>query len=107
MGDIQKEAKLIQDKLPTNYYTVLLEAKGKEFSSEDFAKFVEQKKNLGGGKICFVIGGAKGLPAEFKKDFDLQISLSKMTFTHQMARVLLLEQLYRAFCIMSGKKYHY
>lgn len=94
-------------KLDSNYYNILLDTEGKQFSSEDFADFLVKKRDLDQQKVCFVIGGAKGFDDEFKKQFDMQISFGKMTFTHQMVRILLLEQLYRAYAISVGKNYHY
>lgn len=102
-----KDESGIEGKMDRDYFSILLDAEGKQLSSEEFAKFMERKKDLEGGKVCFVIGGAKGFETEFKKQFDMQLSLGKMTYTHQMARALLLEQLYRAFAIMTGKEYHY
>lgn len=91
---------------------VVLDEKGKEMTSHQFADFLknQQSGNTSGknpGKITFVIGGAFGLPDAIKKQADILLSLSKMTFTHQMTKIILLEQLYRGFCIISGKEYHY
>lgn len=108
---IQEEALLIEKKMldakSAGYFTVVLDAVGKEFNSAKFAEFMGEIKDLEGGKVCFVIGGAYGLPEEFKSKFDMRLSFGKMTFTHQFVRVLLLEQIYRASTILSGKKYDY
>lgn len=108
---IQEEALLIEKKIDdaksAGYFTVVLDAVGKEFNSAKFAEFMGEIKDLEGGKVCFLIGGAYGLPEEFKSKFDMRLSFGKMTFTHQFVRVLLLEQIYRASTILSGKKYDY
>lgn len=93
-------------------FFVVLDEKGKEMTSHQFSDFLkrQQSGNTSGknpGKITFVIGGAFGLPDAIKKQAGILLSLSKMTFTHQMTKIILLEQLYRGFCIISGKEYHY
>ena len=87
-------------------FVVALSEEGKEMESVDFAKFIEGRKDEG-ERITFVIGGAYGLAGAVKERADLVLSFSKMTFTHQMIRMILLEQLYRAFCIVVGKDYHH
>ena len=84
-------------------YVVALDVGGKELSSEEFAAFL--KKNLD-KKMVFVIGGAEGLSGPVLESADYRLSLSKMTYTHEMARLIFLEQLYRAFTIINGRKYH-
>lgn len=86
-------------------FIIVLDEHGKEFSSVDFSKMIGENKNRG-GSLTFVIGGPYGLSAEVKKRASLLFSLSKLTFTHQMIRLFLLEQIYRGFCILSGKEYH-
>jgi len=86
-------------------YKIVLEIKGKEFSSEDFAKLLG--KIMEKGKVTFIIGGPFGLSKPVIEKADLKFSMSKMTFTHQMVRIILLEQIYRGFTILKGKKYHY
>jgi 23S rRNA (pseudouridine1915-N3)-methyltransferase len=86
-------------------FTIALDEKGKEFSSREFSTLIERQKDSG-ATISFIIGGAYGLADEVKNKVDMKISLSKMTFTHQMVRVFLLEQLYRSICIINGKEYH-
>lgn len=79
---------------------------GKLRSSEEFAEMLEQAAVSGDSTVSFVIGSSFGLSDEVKKAADLRFSMSPMTFTHQIARVLLMEQLYRAFQISTGGKYH-
>lgn len=82
-----------------------LDPAGKLFTSEDFAYFLEDSWEKGGSRLSIVIGGATGLPEPLKKKFPL-ISLSPLTFTHQITRLVLIEQIYRAIEIMKGSKYH-
>jgi 23S rRNA (pseudouridine1915-N3)-methyltransferase len=84
-------------------YVIALDVGGRELSSEEFAAFL--KKNLD-KNIAFVIGGAEGLSGEVLERADYRLSLSKMTYTHEMARLIFLEQLYRAYTIIGGRKYH-
>lgn len=79
---------------------------GKERSSEEFAELLRESAVTGDSTVSFVIGSSFGLSDEVKSRADLRFSMSKMTFTHQIARVLLMEQLYRAFQIQTGGKYH-
>lgn len=86
---------------------ICLDVKGKEFDSITFANFIKEEKDFGKGKITFIIGGAFGLSKEILDMVDMKISLSQLTFTHQFAKIILLEQIYRAFTIINGKIYHY
>ncbi len=83
-----------------------LHERGKEFDSVGFAEFL-QKNTAGGAHLMFVIGGPLGFDISVLKQFDVQLSLSGLTFPHQMARVILFEQLYRAVTIIHKKQYHY
>jgi 23S rRNA (pseudouridine1915-N3)-methyltransferase len=87
-------------------FLIVLDEHGKEFSSVEFSKMLKEK-NEEGINLCFVIGGPFGLSKEVKQRAGLILSMSKMTLTHQMIRLLLLEQLYRGFCIWKGKEYHH
>ena len=78
----------------------------KEYLSEEFAEFISKKMVEGGSTISFVIGGSYGLSDELKQRCNCSISLSKMTFLHQMTRLILLEQLYRSFKILNNETYH-
>jgi len=84
---------------------VCLDPQGTLFTSEQFSAFLHDQLTKGGSKLSFVIGGADGLPAELKKN-PLQISLSRLTFTHQITRLVLIEQVYRAFEIGKNSPYH-
>lgn len=84
-------------------YVIALDVKGRELSSEEFSLFLKKNPDK---KIAFVIGGAEGLSGKVLDRADYPLSLSRMTFTHEMARLIFLEQLYRAFTIMHGRKYH-
>ena len=83
-----------------------MEIKGKSFSSEEFAQKIKDISSDGINELVFVIGGANGLSDEVSKRADLKLSFSKMTFTHQMSRIILTEQLYRAFKIINNENYH-
>lgn len=87
-------------------YKILLDVQGKEFTSEQFAAFIQERMNRGCSEIDFLIGGYSGFPIPTEELADLRISLSRCTFTHQMIRLLLLEQIYRAFTILNGYPYH-
>lgn len=90
---------------PGNGKTIALDPSGQLMSSENFTRFFERQIVEGGSKISFVIGGAEGLPSSLKTSLAL-ISLSPMTFTHQITRLILIEQIYRAIEILKGSKYH-
>ena len=85
----------------------MLDERGKQFTSPQFATFIGQKIDEGTGNITCVIGGCYGLSDEVRKKADLLLSFSQFTFTHEMIRPLLYEQLFRTFALLKGKKYHY
>ena len=87
-------------------YVITLEIPGKALSSEDFAQKIKQLSNEGHNEIVFVIGGANGLSSEVSTRANFKLSLSKMTFTHQLVRIFLYEQIYRAFKIINNENYH-
>lgn len=87
-------------------YVITLEIEGKLLSSQDFAQKIKDVSSEGTNELIFVIGGANGLSKEVKNRADFNLSFSKMTFTHQMARLILVEQIYRAFKILNGENYH-
>lgn len=84
---------------------ILLDPQGKMHTSESFSKFLWEEIEKGGAKTTFLIGGAEGIPQALK-DKNESISLSRLTFTHQMTRLILIEQIYRALEIAKGSKYH-
>lgn len=88
-------------------YVILLDEKGKELTSRDFAQFIEKKMQTIAKRIVFVIGGPYGFSDEVYVRADEKLSLSKMTFTHEMVRLIFTEQLYRAMTILSGEPYHH
>ncbi len=92
--------------LPPRARKVALCVEGKQMSSEELASYVEKLPNSGISELCFVIGAFDGLSEEVKAKCDLRLSFSKMTFPHRLMRVILLEQIYRAFTIINGGKYH-
>ena len=92
--------------LKTNEYLIGLDLNQKEYTSEQFANYLMEKLELGGSNISFVIGGSYGLSDELKNRCNDRISLSKMTFLHQMTRLILLEQIYRGFKINRNETYH-
>ena len=100
-----KETEKILAKLDDSDRVVALDPKGKTWTSEQLAKFVQQHMNSDGRPMTFVIGDYEGLPASVMKRADVQWSLSPLTFTHDLTRVLLLEQLYRALSIIWNLPY--
>ena len=104
---IQKsESNLILKNIQNNDLVILLDEKGKEFSTKDFSKFISDKMMNRTKNIVFIIGGAYGFSSEFKKKFKLKIALSKLTFSHDMARLFFSEQLYRSLTIINNIPYH-
>lgn len=101
-----KEAERILKNIKDTDYVITLEIKGKETDSEGFAKFINSLNLKGCSDIAFVIGGSIGLSTEVSKRADHKLSFSKMTFPHQLMRVILLEQIYRAYKIIKNEPYH-
>lgn len=99
------ESKLILEKLNQSHFVCLLDVKGRSISSPDLAKELEKWQNRGLKEVTFIIGGAEGIASEVVERADNSLSLSFLTFTHEMARVVMLEQLYRAFTIIKGFPY--
>lgn len=103
----KNEGIAILDKILPGDWVVLLDEHGKEMGSKHFATFMQSKMNAGIKRIVFVIGGAYGFSDEVIARANDKISLSKMTFSHQIVRLIFLEQLYRAFTIIKGEPYHH
>lgn len=101
-----KEAEKILKLLKTSDYLIGLDLNKKEMKSEEFAEYLDKKLEVGGSSVSFVIGGSYGLGDKLKERCNDSISLSKMTFLHQMTRLILLEQIYRAFKINKNEVYH-
>jgi len=102
----QRECEVILSKLTNSDYLVLLDEKGEMFTSEKFATQIEKFQMQSSKKIIFLVAGAFGADDKLQKRADKLISLSKMTFSHQMIRLFFVEQLYRAFTILRNEKYH-
>ena len=100
------EGKRVLTLLKPNEYLIGLDLDKKEMTSEDFAKYLNEKIVSSGSNLSFVIGGSYGLSDELKARCNDRISLSKLTFPHQLARLVLLEQIYRAFKIINNETYH-
>lgn len=102
-----KEGELILKGLKPADDVILLDEHGKEYTSTGFASFLQKKMALEGRDIVFIIGGAYGFSDDVYKRANSKISLSQMTFSHQMVRAIFAEQIYRAFTIMKGEPYHH
>ena len=100
------EGKRIVPYINEKTYIITLCIEGKQMSSPEFANILDKLPNNGFSKVIFIIGGPYGLSEEIKEKSNYKMSFSKMTFTHRMAKVLLLEQIYRACTIVAGGKYH-
>ncbi len=100
----EKEAEIIRKRIPENCFLIALDERGEQFDSVGFANLINRTEN---SNIVFLTGGVYGLSSDLIKKSDIRLSFSKMTFTHQMIRLILLEQVYRAFTITAGRKYHY
>jgi 23S rRNA (pseudouridine1915-N3)-methyltransferase len=103
----EKEGLLLLGKLQAGDQLVLLDEKGKNFRSVEFSNFLQKKMNSGFKQLVFVIGGPYGFSEEVYQRAQGKISLSKMTFSHQMIRLFFTEQLYRAFTILKNEPYHH
>ncbi|MDO3694598.1 23S rRNA (pseudouridine(1915)-N(3))-methyltransferase RlmH [Wenyingzhuangia sp. chi5] len=103
----EKEGELILKKLQPTDHLILLDEKGKEFRSVNFADFLQKKMNSGIKQLVLVIGGPYGFSDEVYAKSQGKISLSKMTFSHQMIRLFMVEQLYRGFTILKNEPYHH
>ena len=103
---IEVEGDYLLDKIDKNDFVITLEIEGKMLTSEDLASKIDQLYTYGNSNITFVIGGSYGLSNKVKSRSSLALSFSKFTFPHQLMRLILLEQIYRAFTINNHKEYH-
>ena len=103
---LEKEADLIFSKIPKNAWFCVFTPEGKLLSSEEFAKTINTVKNSGKSSACFLIGSSFGMAPRVKQRADFRLSMGPMTFPHHLARIMVLEQLYRAEAIQAGSKYH-
>ncbi|MBN2237124.1 MAG: 23S rRNA (pseudouridine(1915)-N(3))-methyltransferase RlmH [Bacteroidales bacterium] len=103
----QKEGQLILSKLKPGDFVVLLDERGKIKSSKDFSSFLQKHMNQSTKSLVFIVGGPYGFSEEVYSKANYLLSLSKMTFSHQMIRLLFVEQIYRAFTILKNEPYHH
>ena len=103
---LEKEAEMIFEKIPKGAWLCVFTPEGKLLSSEDLAKKMTDVKNSGKSSVCFLIGSSFGISPRVKQKADFRLSMSTMTFPHHLARIMVLEQLYRAEAIQAGSKYH-
>lgn len=103
---LECEGKRILSKIDSSMSVMAMCIEGKQMGSEKFAEYFSNMAISGKSSLAFVIGGSWGLSDEVKKKADYRLSMSEMTFPHQLARIMVCEQIYRAFCINSGTKYH-
>jgi 23S rRNA (pseudouridine1915-N3)-methyltransferase len=102
---VEKEGADILARTQTDPFVVVLSERGKQLDSRRFAQLIESHRTAGTKKVTFVIGGPEGVPVSVEKKADLLLALGEMTFTHEMARLLLTEQVYRAFTIINNLPY--
>lgn len=105
-GALQKEAEKLRAAIPAGSYVIAMCIEGKMLSSEGLADKMQQLQNQGISRLCILIGSSRGLDEVLKQQCSLKLSMSPMTFPHHLARVMVLEQIYRALSILSGSKYH-
>ena len=103
---LEKEADLIFSKIPKGAWFCVFTPEGKELSSEKFATKLKEVKISGKSSACFLIGSSFGMAQRVKEKADFRLSMSPMTFPHHLARIMVLEQIYRAEAIQAGSKYH-
>ena len=103
---LDKEAAEIEKRIPAGAAVIAMCVEGKEMSSPALAKQLQSWTNAGKSRLCFIVGGSCGLSEKIKARADLRLSVSPMTFPHHLFRVMLAEQIYRAFTILEGSRYH-
>ncbi len=105
-GALRDEAGRILDNIQAGDFAVVLDSRGDELTSQELSGFLERHQLAGTKRMCFIIGGPEGLDEAVMDRADVVLSFSRFTLTHEMIRVLLLEQLYRAWTLLRGEKYH-
>lgn len=103
----EEEGKSILQQLSPSDFVVLMDEKGKEFTSREFARWIQKQMNSGRKRLVVVIGGPYGFSPDVYQRADFKIALSQMTFTHEMAKLILTEQIYRGMTILRGEPYHH
>lgn len=103
---LEKEAEKILAEIPPRAAVCAMCVEGKQLSSEEFAAYLEKQASGGVSEVCFIIGSSHGLSEKVKQRASMRLSVSKMTFPHELFRVMLLEQIYRAGEILNGSRYH-
>ncbi len=101
------EGEALLNRIQQGDYVVLLDDKGNQYSSVEFSRYIEKKLYSVPKRLVFVVGGPYGFPDEVYRRANEKLSLSRMTFTHQMVRLVFVEQLYRAMTILNGEPYHH
>lgn len=104
--NVENEGKEILSRIKNDDYVISLEIEGNVINSVEFSQYLEKLFTYGKSRIIFVIGGSNGLSNEVKKRSDYALSFSKMTFPHQLMRLIIMEQIYRALTIMNNREYH-
>lgn len=102
-----EEGRQIIENIQTSDLVVLMDERGKEFTSRELSEWFQKQMNTGRKRIVLIIGGPYGFSEEVYKRSDVKIALSKMTFTHEMAKLILVEQIYRSMTILRGEPYHH
>lgn len=105
-GDLEKDGAAILKKLPPDAFIAAMCVEGEPISSEELSALLADCAGQGRSRVCFIIGGSDGLSPQVKRRSDVRLSMSRMTFPHHLARVMVMEQIYRAFTISEGGKYH-
>lgn len=100
------EAKALSTKIPPRSFVIATDVRGQEMNSLEFSHLVRRGLDAGSSKLCFLIGGSRGLADSLLERAHIRLSLSQMTFPHQLFRLILIEQIYRAFKILSKEPYH-
>lgn len=103
----EEEGKAILSNIANSDFVVLMDEKGKEFKSREFAEWIQKQMNSGKKRLIIVIGGPYGFSQDVYSRSDAKIALSQMTFTHEMAKLILVEQIYRGMSILKGEPYHH